>query len=285
MSETFSGGSESVLTLTGNLRLVCASHPVRGTYLAEQAFSAPMHLSKSYWNGDTLLINVINQTAGIFGGDSISTQVSVAPGARVLLSSPSAARFHPSHGRESRLEQIFDIGAGGSLNVFPEISIPQRDSRSFQKTTIRMESGAELLYLETFTPGRVASGESFAFDRYAWSTDVEVGGRLIHRDRASISPRDASTAGLRALFPSSYYASILLVTPLAEQWSSEFARDAARLSEGLAAKIAASKLTAYGWSIRGLAADSLALRESLRRIYDFIYTRLGRSRPDPRRNG
>ena len=272
--------------LSGHLRLVCApSHPERGTYLAEQAFSAPIHLSKSYWDGDTLLINVVNQTAGIFGGDSISTRVTVGPGARVLLSSPSAARFHPSHGRESRLEQTFEISAGGSLDVFPEISIPQRDSRSFQRTSIRIDPGGELLYLETLAPGRVASSELFAFDRYAWATDVDVGGRLIHRERASICPRAASTAGLRALFPASYYAGILLISPIAERWSADFAQALAKLSENLSAQIAASKLCAHGWSLRVLAADSLALRESIRRIYDFIYARLGRPRPDPRRSG
>ncbi len=271
--------------LAGHLHLVCGSHPERGTFVAEQAFAAPMHLSKTYWNGDTLLINVVNQTAGIFGGDSISTRVAVGPGARVLLASPSAARFHPSHGRESRLEQTFEVAAGGSLDVCPEISIPQRDSRSFQQTRIRIEPGGELLYLETLTPGRVASSETFAFDRYAWAIDVEVGGRLVHRERASISPRNASIAGLRALFPASYYAGILLISPIAETWSADFAQAAAQLSQCLSAQIAASKLSAHGWSLRVLAADSLALRESLRRIYDFVYARLGRPRPDPRRNG
>ena len=73
-----------------------------------------MHLSKSYWDGEILLVNVINQTAGIFGGDRIMTHVIVQPGARVLLSSPSAARFHPSQGSESRLEQTFEIRAMGA---------------------------------------------------------------------------------------------------------------------------------------------------------------------------
>ena len=283
MSDTFSGGSDSVLTLSGSLRLVCSAHPERGTYLSQQSFSAPIHLSKSYWNGDTLLVNVVNQTAGIFGGDFISTRVIVEPGARVLLSSPSAARFHPSHGREARLEQTFEIAAGGSLNVFPELSIPQRDSRSFQKTSIRIAPGGELLYLETLAPGRVASGESFAFQRYSWWTDVTVGGRLIHRERASISPHDASVAALRAHFPASYYGGILLVSPLCENWTTDFPHAIAKLSEGLSAKIATSKLSAHGWSIRVLAADSLALRESIRRIYNSIFARLGRTAPDPRR--
>jgi len=273
------------VALRGNLHLVCASHPERGTFLAEQAFSAPIHLSKSYWNGDTLLVNVVNQTAGIFGGDSITTRVVVEPGARVLLSSPSAARFHPSQGREARLEQTFEISAGGSLDVFPEISIPQRDSRSFQKTMIQVEHGGELLYLETLAPGRVASGEVFAFARYGWSTDITVGDLLVHRERASISPGNVSLAGLRAFFPASYYAGIVLISPASESWKTDFPLAMAELSDQASVKVAASKLNAHGWSVRILAADSLALRESIRKIREIIYNRLGRLLPDPRRCG
>ncbi len=271
--------------LSGNLHLVCAAHPERGTFLAEQSFSAPIHLSKSYWDGDTLLVNVVNQTAGIFGGDRITTHVVVEPGARVLLSSPSAARFHPSHGREARLEQTFDIRAGGSLDVFPEISIPQRDSRSFQKTTIHLEPGGELLYLETLAPGRVASGEAFAFDRYTWWTDITVADRLVHRERASISPHDSSIDGLRALFPASYYASLVLISPASENWKIDFSHSVSKLAENLPLKIAASQLSAHGWSIRLLAADSLALRQGIQQLREMIYQRLNLKVPDPRRTG
>jgi len=293
LSETFLGGSTTglpaVLTLTppcgltGNLRLVCASDPVRGTFLAEQSFSAPMHLSKSYWDGEILLVNVINQTAGIFGGDRIMTHVIVQPGARVLLSSPSAARFHPSQGSESRLEQTFEIRAGGFLDVFPEISIPQRDSRSFQKTSIRLEPGAELLYLETLAPGRVASGESFAFTDYRWWTDIYIADRLVLRERASLSPRDSSLAGLSALFPASYYAGMVLVSPASESWNADFAHAFTALEKDAAAKIAASKLSAGGWSIRLLAADGLTLRQIIIKLRQMIYEHLGKPLPDPRR--
>jgi len=271
--------------LSGNLHLICGDHPERGTFLAEQSFSAPIHLSKSYWNGDALLVNVVNQTAGIFGGDSIKTRIVVQPGARVLLSSPSAARFHPSHGREARLEQTFDICAGGSLDVFPEISIPQRDSRSFQKTVIHLEHGGELIYLETLAPGRVASGEAFAFAHYSWWTDITVADRLVHRERASITPHDSSNAGLRALFPASYYAGIVVISPASENWKTDFLHAVSTLADNLSVRIAASKLSAHGWSIRLLAANSLALRESIRKLREMIYERLERRLPDPRRNG
>jgi urease accessory protein len=263
--------------------LVCAADSQRGTFLAGQSFSAPIHLSKSYWDGTTLLVNVVNQTAGIFGGDRITTHVTVEPGARVLLSSPSAARFHPSQGREARLEQTFEIREGGSLDVFPEISIPQRDSRSFQRTVIQMDHGGELIYLETLAPGRVASGEAFAFARYGWRTDIKLADRLVHRERASITPDDFSSAGLRALYPASYYASIVVISPASESWKTDFLHKVSKLSDHPSVKIGASKLSAYGWSIRMLAANSLALRENIRKLREIIYERLDRPVPDSRR--
>jgi len=284
-----SNGSTSLserarLALTGNLHLVFASDPLRGTFLAAQSFSAPMHLSKTYWNGETLLVNVVNQTAGVFGGDRIVTQVVVESGAHVLFTSPSAARFHPSHGREARLLQAFDIRAGGSLDIFPEISIPQRDSRSFQKTDIRIEPGGELLYLETLAPGRVASGETFAFARYSWSTDLRLADRLVLRERASITPHDSSLAGLTALFPASYYAGIVLISPASENWPPDFAHRVSTVGEANSLIVAASKLCSGGWSFRLLTRNSLSLRRGITGLRRLIYERLGRQVPDPRRS-
>lgn len=270
--------------LSGNLDLVCASDPVRGTYLAKQAFSAPLHISKTYWDGNILLVNIINQTAGIFGGDSIRTSVIVQTGARVLLSSPSAARFHPSQDREAHLEQKFEVHAGACLDVFPEVSIPQRNSKSFQKTVINVEQGGELIYLETLAPGRVASGESFAFTSYRWSTDIKVAQRLVHRERASISPNNESISALRALFPASYYASVILISDRSEPWTKDFSHQVSALGNPLAVRIAASKLCTGGWSIRLLAADSLTLRQSILNLRKLIYQRLEKTLPNLRRS-
>ena len=262
---------------------MCAAHPARGTWLAEQAFSAPLHLSKSYWNGETLLVNVINQTAGVFGGDIITSQIRVDSGARVLLTSPSAARFHPSHGREARLEQFLEVRTGAFLDVFPEISIPQRDSQSFQKTVIKVEPGGELIYLETLAPGRVASGETFAFRHYAWSTDIHLAGRIVHRERARITPHDSSISSLTALFPASYYAGMVIISPISEKWTTDFAHAVSASGDNISVKIGASKLSAGGWSVRLLAADSLALRQGITNLRQLTYTQLGRQVPDPRR--
>lgn len=270
--------------LSGDFNLVCSRRSDGTTYVSRQSFAAPFHLSKTYWNDDILLVHVINQTAGLFGGDVVRTNVVVESGARVLLSSPSAARFHPSGGREVRIEQRFEIRSGGFLDIFPEITIPQRDSRAVQATRIEIEPGGEALYLETLAPGRVASGETFEFSRFSWRTDVRLGQRLVHRERATLSPGDVSLAGLRALFPASYYAGLIVISPASEKWDAEFSREVGALGDGKSAAFGATRLPAGGWSIRVLTADALYLRQAISSLRGLIYQRWGRVPADARRH-
>ena len=269
--------------LCGHFHLACAVRPDGTSYVSQQDFAAPFHLSKTYWDGGVLLVNVINPTAGLFGGDLLGLRVKVEPGARVLLSSPSAARFHPSAGRDVELEQHFEVKSGAFLDVYPEIAIPQRDSRAQQRTTIEIEPGGELLYLETLAPGRVASGETFAFAKYAWSTDVRLGGTLILRERASLT-QDSSLAGLRAFSPSGYYGGLLIVSPASEAWNDDFAREIGDAGKTAGVIAGASRLPAGGWSWRVLANDALLLRKAIDGVRRLVYRRLGRALPDARRS-
>ena len=43
-------------TLAGHLDLTCARDANGRSYLREQSFSAPFHISKPYWDGDALLL-------------------------------------------------------------------------------------------------------------------------------------------------------------------------------------------------------------------------------------
>ncbi len=270
--------------LSGEFNLVCSRRSDGTTFVSRQSFAAPFHLSKTYWNEDILLVHVINQTAGLFGGDAVKTSVVVEPGTRVLLSSPSAARFHPSGAREVRIEQRFEIRSGGFLDIFPEITIPQRDSRAVQATRIEVEPGGEALYLETLAPGRVASGEMFEFGRFTWRTDVRLGQRLVHRERATLSPGDESLAGLCALFPASYYAGLIVISPASENWDAGFSREIGALGDEKSAVVGATRLPAGGWSIRVLAGDAVTLRNAIARVREILYSRLGKPLPEVRRS-
>jgi urease accessory protein len=264
------------------LRLACAADERGRTFLREQSFAAPVHLSKPHLDGDTLVVNVVNPTAGLLAGDRIRYEVAVESGARVLLTAPSASRAHRIVEGDARVSQEYHVAAGGWLECWPEMFIPQAGARYRQQTALRVETGGEALLIEMLAPGRVASGEAFAFAELDWETDVFLGEAKIARERYTLTPQSPGLTAMRAQFPEAYYASCFLVSPHlradAECWRRihDLHRDDAW--------IGCSALIEGGWAIRVVAAGSITLRRSIAAIRSEIYAALGRQVPALRRS-
>jgi urease accessory protein UreH len=138
------------------LHIECRADPAGKTFLSQQSFRAPVHLSKPYWDGNHLVINVVNPTAGLFAGDHIEMTVRVCAGARAVLTSPSAARvFRAKESQPStQVAQNFVVEGGGRLDVFPELLIPHGGARYAQTTRIEVHAGGQLFFTEMIAPGR-----------------------------------------------------------------------------------------------------------------------------------
>ncbi|MBV9128452.1 MAG: urease accessory protein UreD [Verrucomicrobia bacterium] len=268
--------------LAGHLELVCGLDARGQSSLRRQSFCAPAHLSKPHHDAGTLVVNLVNPTAGFLAGDRLRIDVQVERGARLLLTAPSASRVHTMCGAdcsddEARAEvrQSFRVAAGGSLEWWPELLIPQRGARLHQRTSIELEAGAELIFLETLAPGRVASGEVFAFDEIRWATDLRRGGRLLVRERFHLNQKNGSLGALRRQFPTAYYASVLVVSPALAALATLAGFDEAW--------IGVSKLAEGAFALKMLAPDSLTLRRQLAHWRVEIHRQLGRACPSLRR--
>lgn len=274
------------MALTGHLHLVCAADLRGRTFLREQSFRAPMHISKPFLDENTLVVNVVNPTAGLFAGDEITCDVRIEPGARMLLTTPSASRVHRMPGADgiARVRQDFCVSCGGFLEALPELLIPQGGARHTQRTRVVVEPGGELLFFELLAPGRVASGEVFAFSQLDWETDIFFGSEKIARERCRLSPDDESLHTLRTSFASgaAYYASCFAV---GERFMSE-ERDFGERIHALqcaGAWVGCSRLVRGGCVIKLLTEDSLLLREKLRAVRGILYSALKRQPPGLRR--
>lgn len=268
--------------LSGHLQLVCAVDETGRTFIREQSFSAPVHLSKPHLEEDVLVVNIVNPTAGLLAGDRVRYDVAVASGARVLLTAPSASRAHRIVEGDARMVQEFGVANGGWLESWPEMFIPQAGARYRQRTTLRVEEGGEALLIEMMAPGRTASGEVFAFAELDWETNVFLGDVKIARERYVLTPESPALAAMRAKFPEAYYASCFVVSPHlqadAECWG--------RIHDlhGDEAWVGCSALLRGGWAIRVVAAGSIALRKAVAAIRGEIYAALGKRAPGLRRN-
>ena len=267
--------------LSGHLDLTCTAHPDGHTFIRNQSFAAPIHLSKPHLDEGVLVVNVVNPTAGLLAGDRIRVRVAVESGARVLLTAPSASRAHRMVEGDARVEQEFRVARGAWLESWPEIFIPQGGASYRQRTVARVEEGGALLLIEMIAPGRTAAGEVFAFAGLHWETEIFLGDEMIARERYALTAESPALTALRARFPAAYYASCFLVSP-------RLTNDAAcwRRIHDLhddTAWVGVSALVRGGWAIRVVAEGSLVLRRTIGAIRREIYAALGRPLPALRR--
>jgi urease accessory protein len=266
--------------LKGNLDLTIGVDGVGKTFLRHQHFRAPMHLSKPYFDGETLLVNVVNPTAGLFSGDTIECRVEVELGARALLASPSASRVHRATGGVASMVQSFAVRAGGFLEVYPELFIPHAGARYRQSTTVEVEEGGMMILLELVAPGRVASGEVFAFEHLEWETHVRWAGRSVVRERYPLTPETASVVAIRRRFPRFYFANVTVIGGAA------VTRETVTAITGLQGNgswLGGSRLVAGGWTIRVLAESAPELRRIIAEVRRLIYSAEQRMPPRLRR--
>lgn len=255
----------------GHLSLRAAARSDDGqTFLVAQSFRAPFHLSKPYWDADTrtLLVQVVNPTAGILSGDRLESEVEVGEGAAVLLTTPSASRVFRMRSGEARSLQTFRVARDGWLEVLPEPLVPHRGSVFHQRTVLDVAPGGEALYADLLFPGRIAHGEVWGWGRLVLELEVRSGVTLLLRERL-----DQSADNLRALaamagcgetacFGNAVYIPAGPSLEAVPGWRAELhslQRDGVW--------IGASPLReAAGWSIKFVAPDGVRLRGVLSEI-------------------
>jgi urease accessory protein len=251
--------------------------------LKRQSFRVPMHISKPHEDAGTLVVNIVNPTAGLLEGDRVECRVEVEAGGRLLLTTPSASRAHRMRDGMAAVTQRMQVAAGGALEFWPELFIPQGGARYRQQTEIRVEEGGEMLFFESLAPGRVASGESFAFQELTWETDVWFGERQIVRERYRLAPQSESVLSLRRVFADAYYASGFVVAPGLDDGSPCW--QAIHALHTADAWVGCGRLSAGGWVVKCVASGSIALRRVLNAAREELYAALGRSAPSLRRAG
>lgn len=265
--------------LHGHLDLLAEADREGRTALRRQSFSAPFHISKPHHDGGWLIVNLASPSPGLLSGDRLKVNIEVATGARLLLTTPSASRLHTMNSGHAELTQQFSVAKGACLEFFPEYLIPQKHTRYWQRTQISVEPGGTLLWCESLAPGRTAAGEVFEYEELQFATDIFTGSRHALRERFRLVPEEMAVNALRARFPKAYYASIVCVAPDISP-PADALND---LHDPQAAWVGFSTLPTGGWIAKIVAADSVALRDRLKRARQIFYAASGMQMPSVRR--
>jgi urease accessory protein len=252
------------------------------TVLAAQAFRAPFHVSKPYWDTDTgtLLVQVVNPTAGILSGDKLESDIAVGGGAALLVTTPSASRVFQMRGGSAECAQTFSVAGGGWLEVMPEPLVPHRGCRYRQTTRIEVAPGGGLFFADMLMPGRVAHDEAWVWDSLCLEVDVRQAGELILRERFHPSGEELKAmAVLMGSGEGACFGNAVLITEETDAgW-----RDAVHALQGDGLWVGVSRLRKGGWSLKFVATDGVRLRKGLKETRRLLADHFPRLGCDPRK--
>jgi len=119
---------------------------------------------------DMAFVYVISVAGGVLQGDRLSIDVVARSGSRVHITTQAMTRvYRMTHGYATQTVHL-RAETGGYLEYLPDPTIPFRGARYYQEVTLERAPGATILAGEILLPGRVASGESFAYDTVCFTT-------------------------------------------------------------------------------------------------------------------
>ncbi len=149
--------------------------------VARYRHDGPLRVLRSlYPEGDTVCHNVlVHPPGGLVGGDTVETQVSVAPGAHGLVTTPGATRFYRSLGEPSRQHVHARLEAGARLEWLPLEALAYNQCQAENCAVFDLAPGAELLGWDITALGLPHAGQAFESGRFV--QHIEVPGLWLER--------------------------------------------------------------------------------------------------------
>lgn len=271
--------------VAGYLYATCQPDSTGKCILSRKDFKTPIHISKPYWNGSSLLLNLMCPTAGMLANDSVDLEIKIKQDASLTLSNPSSLRIHKMDlDSEATWTQRFKIAPRAFLENNPEWIILQGESSFTQRTEIDLEKGAELFFIESIAPGRIAHDEAFAFRSFRNRLSLRYGGELALLEKHCIQPNRQTHASwtneLGETFP--FYISALLASHKLSEGSELWKQIHELQQKGL--RIGVSQLSKGPcWCLKILARDPILARRALNAARDLFFSLIGRQPADLRR--
>ena len=135
---------------------------VHKTVLSERWHKGPLTVQRPFYpEGGLCHVYILHPPAGIVSGDQLSIDVSVAAGAKALITTPGAAKFYTSAGEQAHQKLTLTIADEATLEWLPQETIVFEGARLISDVTIELAAKARFIGWEILVLGRPAADEGF----------------------------------------------------------------------------------------------------------------------------
>jgi urease accessory protein len=147
----------------------------------------PIHLDAG--RPDMAFIFVQQSGDGLVQGDRYRVDISCAPGSAAHITTQAATNVFGA--RQNFATQLVNLRAeaGAVVEYLPDPLVPFLGARLFQRTCVTADPSSTVIFGETLLPGRVAHGETHAYDVICCETEVRApDGTLRFADTLRLNP-------------------------------------------------------------------------------------------------
>jgi len=262
----------------GLLELVLEPHQGK-TRISHHFHKVPLQVLEVIYPDDQTpgmaFVYIMSPSGGILQGDRYRLDITARAGSRVHITTQAATKIYRME--RNYASQVFnlEVGANAYVEYLPDPTIPFRDARFYQETSLVVHRTGTLIYSEVILPGRVARGEVHAYRLYYNRTEAaDEQGRLLFVDTVRLRPQTipVQTPGLLGAFD--VLGTMYVVTPLAEPGALAHQLHE-RLQGREALMAAASELPGgAGVIVRVLGQTSQGVASALRNVWEHVRMRI-----------
>lgn len=182
------------------------------TVLASRSQRGPLTVQKSlYPEGDAVCHTILlHPPGGIAGGDELAIHASAEAGAHALLTTPGAAKWYRSQGREAQQRIALNVAAGATLEWLPLETIVFSGARADSDIQLQLSGDARLVWWDIICLGRPAAGEVFTHGYWRQRLQLQRGGELLFAEYTDLAGGDALLDSPVGLAGQPVYGSLLL---------------------------------------------------------------------------
>jgi urease accessory protein len=160
--------------------------------LVRNRHRGPLAVQRAFYpeSNDLAHVYLLHPPGGIVAGDQLTVRVSVAPGARALVTTPAATKFYRSEGRVAEQTQLLSVSEGASLEWLPQETIVFGSAQVSTKTRVELAPGASFCGWDLVCLGRAASGDHFSSGRVRQAFEIWQGERPLWIERAEFDANE-----------------------------------------------------------------------------------------------
>ncbi|MDQ0200511.1 urease accessory protein UreD [Neobacillus ginsengisoli] len=257
---------------TGYLKLVCERKDektiLRESY-SEGAFkiTRPVYLTRS---GEAYLY-VMNPGGGYLEGDSYKMEIHLEKGAEAVVTTQSSTKIYKTRDLPAFQEMEIFLKKGSILEYLPDPIIAYQKARFKQRTVIRMEHGASLIFADILTPGWAPDGTLFRYDLLQSKLEIYQEDQLIVFDHIKIEP-DQDITGIGYMEGYTHFGTMLVIDYRVDRLFLEELHEIFHSLSGL--RFGLSKLSVPGFALRVLGNTTQEVEKLMNLCHESIRGKL-----------